>query len=179
MKNFKLSAEHYETIHNEFNTLLNKEGHPYALISVIQLLEILKTTGKNEQIVSYALDDYDKLIKGFWKINISSFYFFKSELKNQLMNVAKSSSDSNMINQISDLVNRSSSYHNKLQFVEFLNNNAVDKIKQTLLAGGFDGNLGNKRLVINDGSIKSLISIKELRSSSSNGKRWNYKKRSC
>ncbi|MDX1700211.1 MAG: HAMP domain-containing sensor histidine kinase, partial [Melioribacteraceae bacterium] len=71
-------------------------------------------------------------------------------------------------NIFSNLTSEPSPYMDDLEFVKYLNNNVINRIKQTVIAGEFSTEKGSKRLVIDNDKIKNLISYKEIDENSIN-----------
>ncbi len=161
LKKYSLAVESYKLLYEEYPKILNKAGHPYGIISILQLYEINKFQGTNANLIPKLFDAYKKLKDGYWLINSSSYAFFISEIKSILESEIEKSPNVEYKKQYELLLNISSSYLQDLLFKNYLNTDVIRKIEEKLLIANNEKKQ-SKRFFFSTENKWSLVSLREF-----------------
>ncbi|MFC2161828.1 ATP-binding protein [Acidobacteriota bacterium] len=157
----------YDKLALDFGQLRNKSGHPYGLAAVLQLYDIHKDQNKEDGGLGILLDAYGKLRNGEWAMNFSTFEFFISEMDSLLIPALENQKYPEMWEKYKNLIGLPSSFLLDLQFVEFLINDVVPRIRERKgVYGSGEASQPDRFLTSSDGNLQ-LISYRIISSNKS------------
>ncbi|MHA2290277.1 MAG: tetratricopeptide repeat protein, partial [Promethearchaeota archaeon] len=147
--NYRKAEETYRSLKKDYSHIHNKAGHPYGIIVALQLFEISKRLKKESDGIKSLLQVYEKMKKGEWSLNLSSYKFFISEIESILKD-GFDKIDSIEIREQYNLIKKvKAPYLDNLIFAEFLMQSVIPKIKETILISGSVFTNESKRFLSN------------------------------
>ncbi len=167
--NFDRAGDTYDKLARDYGQLRNKAGHPYGLVAALQLYDIHKDQNKEEEGLKTLIDASEKLWNGDWPMNFPTFGFFISEIDSLLVPAFENQKYSEMWEKYKNLIAVPSSFLLELQFIEFLINDVVPRIRERRgVYGSGEASQPDRFLTSSEGNLQ-LISYRILPPSESDG----------
>jgi signal transduction histidine kinase len=164
-RSYRNAHKVYTELNQKHGHLRNRSGHPYGILTAIQLYEIDLNQNQEENGLKILIDVYEKIRNGVWTLEFSAYDFFITEIKSILDSRLNDDRFLDIQEKYLTLQNKPSPYQEELQFIEYLKNEAVPHIKERRSLLGREEKAPHHRFLISSGNEYHLISYCELSSS--------------
>lgn len=138
----------YLELSKNYGQYPNKAGHPYGIVAAFQLYEIAQKTGKDQNSLHIMLNLYKKMREGFWLVNSPAYDFYTSEIESILNTKLRDRKYPDLQKSYTEIQKIQSPYRQTLVFTDFLEQNAIPKIKEKLALNRAKGENEPERLLI-------------------------------
>jgi len=129
-RRYQRAREAYNKLSRDYAQLRNKAGHPYGLVAALQLYEIDQEQKKEEDGLRTLLDVYEKLRNGVWLLDSPTYDFFISEIESNFDSKFDDGKFPEIQKSCQALKAEPSPHLRELEFLEFLKNEAVPKVRE-------------------------------------------------
>ena len=148
LKKYDEAEKAYNELSKNYSQFENKAGHPYGIIAIFQLYEIARRKKEDENYLGILLDLYEKIREGIWQINLPVYDFYISEIESILNSKLNEGKFPEIQKSYIDIQKQQSPYRQTLIFTDFLERNAIPKIKEKLSLSLAAGEVVPGRLLI-------------------------------
>jgi signal transduction histidine kinase len=146
-KKYREASKVYGELSSKYGQFLNKAGHPYGILAAFQLYEIERRRKREENSLKILLSLYEKIRKGTWAVNLSSYDFFIVEIESILNDKFSDGGFPDIRESYLALQKQQSPYLDVLVFTDFLKREAVPKIKEKLTLSRMGGEVQQGRML--------------------------------
>jgi len=157
-KKYNEAEKVYNELSKSYGQFQNKAGHPYGIIAIYQLYEIAREKKEEENSLRNLLDLYKKIREGIWLVNIPVYDFYIAEIESILNSRLREGKFPEIQKSFIDIQKQQSPYMQALIFTDFLERNAIPKIKEKLSLSRAAGEVEPGRLLITSDKDFFLVS---------------------
>lgn len=157
-RNYDRARETYDKLALDYGQVRNRSGHPYGLVASLQLYDLNKDQNRENEGLKSLLETYEKLRNGAWLLNSPTFEFFISEMDSILAVRLESQELPEMWEKYNNLIAEPASFLQELRFIEFLNNEAVPRLRERRAVNRSDGESQPDRFLTSFNGDLQLIS---------------------
>jgi signal transduction histidine kinase/tetratricopeptide (TPR) repeat protein len=147
LKKYRDAYKVYSELSAKYGQFLNKAGHPYGILAAFQLYDIEQRRKREENSLKILLSLYEKIRKGAWLVNLSTYDFFIVEIESILNDKFTRGRFPEIRESYLVLQKQQSPYSDLLVFTDFLKREAVPKIKEKLTLSRMGGEVQPGRLL--------------------------------
>ncbi len=158
VNNQEEAYETYEALATRYDRILNKAGHPYGLTARLRMFDIAGHLDSKEQDLESLLQLYEKLQGGKYPVDLSAYEFFQSEIQTILETKLAKRDHLMMQKSYERLKSKESPYRKMLYFSDFLEREAVPKLKEDRGRSRLSENAVTGRLLVAEGENDFLLS---------------------
>lgn len=156
------ASQVYWNLLDEYGEFKNRVGHPYSVISVIQLCEIYRYKQKERNLLAALVDVLGKLRNGEWQLNNSTYEYFSQEIKRILNKELSAEKYPELQKSYMTLLENPSPYLKELEFKKLLEENVIPKLKDRITFSQYSNEPQRGRFPVTSGDSNFLISYSHL-----------------
>jgi len=176
MNNYDRAFDIYTQLLENYGHLQNNAGHPYGIVSTLQLYEISKNQKGNSTRLDSLLRLYDQIKTGEWLIDISAHDFFIREIETIVEEELRARNIPEIQKSFQSLKERKSSFLHDLLLVDFLETKIIPRMQENTNLNSLDDGNQPQRLLTqyrNQPHIASYTSMPRLETGRYGGFFWD------
>ncbi|NQT97909.1 MAG: hypothetical protein HQ562_09240 [Candidatus Marinimicrobia bacterium] len=157
-KRFEEARDVYQELSNKFGNINNEAGHPYGIISELQLYKLATQEGYDKKGLNRLLDLYKEIRNGKWLLPSKSYIFFIAEIESIFIGIGDIEGSEDVLDSYNYLQTQSSVYKSILEFTELLEYVIIPRITDKTDRHTFRAETVPERYHILSGETPVLIS---------------------
>jgi signal transduction histidine kinase len=168
LERFDEASRIYWNLLDEFGPFKNRAGHPYSIIAVLQLANIVPIEQQDRAIIAALVDVLEKLRKGEWQLNNSAYVYFSQAIEYNLKQELVAEKFPELVQAYRTLLDTPSAYLDQLEFSQLLEEGVIPILKDRIAFSLYSNEPQKGRFPVTEGDADSLISYSYIVDTSSN-----------
>jgi signal transduction histidine kinase len=153
---------------DEFSQFKNRMGHPYSILAVLQLANIIPAEQMERAFFAASIDVLEKLRSGEWQLNNSAYVYFSQAIEYNLKRELVAEKFPEIVQAYRTLLDKPSPYLDELEFNLLLEENVIPLLKDRIAFSLYSNESQKGRFPVTEGDADSLISYSNIVDPSSN-----------
>ena len=161
-RRYDAAIDAYRELVAKYSDKENRAGHPFAIIARLQLSEIERQKGGDENCAAILFELYQKMRNGTWPVNQTLYEFFAAEIDSRLSPLRDQGRLAEIRASMEELRGQSSPHLKALIFTDLLRTEALTEIRRKVATLPTIGAGQKGRFVVGSGNDVTLISFSVL-----------------